>query len=192
MTSKSRLQSKAARLLPPCLLTACTLVVHWLFPAATTLPVCGRGAYVLIGRQQWRSFENSEAPADGLFTADMELQPHPEATPTRICCHFVTKLQAQYHRVQHRKAKNTISTKSSHLLWVSLFSCVDLRRMSPAEAAVSSLKLCLQAQDQLESAIGGVLMAEQQLRENAREVSVYIVLLVSYCSEHPSVLTQTL
>ncbi|XP_047207616.1 nuclear receptor coactivator 4 isoform X1 [Girardinichthys multiradiatus] len=43
-------------------------------------------------------------------------------------------------------------------------------RMSPTEAAMSSLKLCLQAQDQLENAIGGVLMAEQQLRENAREV----------------------
>ncbi|XP_027862104.1 nuclear receptor coactivator 4 isoform X1 [Xiphophorus couchianus] len=43
-------------------------------------------------------------------------------------------------------------------------------RMSPAGAAVSSMKLCQEAQDQLEDAIGSVLKAEQQLRDNAREV----------------------
>ncbi|XP_027862108.1 nuclear receptor coactivator 4 isoform X5 [Xiphophorus couchianus] len=42
--------------------------------------------------------------------------------------------------------------------------------MSPAGAAVSSMKLCQEAQDQLEDAIGSVLKAEQQLRDNAREV----------------------
>lgn len=43
-------------------------------------------------------------------------------------------------------------------------------RMCPAGAASSSLRLCQQAQDQLEDAIGSVLKAEQQLRDNAREV----------------------
>ncbi|XP_023183212.1 nuclear receptor coactivator 4 isoform X1 [Xiphophorus maculatus] len=43
-------------------------------------------------------------------------------------------------------------------------------RMSPAGAAVSSMKLCQEAQDQLEDAIGSVLKAEQQLRDNTREV----------------------
>uniref|UniRef100_A0A3B3YVH2 Nuclear receptor coactivator 4 N-terminal domain-containing protein n=1 Tax=Poecilia mexicana TaxID=48701 RepID=A0A3B3YVH2_9TELE len=47
-----------------------------------------------------------------------------------------------------------------------------LFRMSPAGAAVSSMKLCQEAQDQLEDAIGSVLKAEQQLRDNAREVSL--------------------
>lgn len=35
------------------------------------------------------------------------------------------------------------------------------------------LKQCRQAQEQLDSAISSVLRAEQQLRENAREVSVH-------------------
>ncbi|KAM4730190.1 nuclear receptor coactivator 4 isoform 3-T3 [Anableps anableps] len=43
-------------------------------------------------------------------------------------------------------------------------------RMCPAGAAESSLTLCQEAQDQLEDAIGSVLKAEQQLRDNAREV----------------------
>uniref|UniRef100_A0A3B3UMH0 Nuclear receptor coactivator 4 n=1 Tax=Poecilia latipinna TaxID=48699 RepID=A0A3B3UMH0_9TELE len=47
-----------------------------------------------------------------------------------------------------------------------------LFRMSPAGAAVSSMKLCQEAQDQLEDAIGSVLKAEQQLRDNAREVKL--------------------
>uniref|UniRef100_A0A3B5QA38 Nuclear receptor coactivator 4 n=1 Tax=Xiphophorus maculatus TaxID=8083 RepID=A0A3B5QA38_XIPMA len=47
-----------------------------------------------------------------------------------------------------------------------------LFRMSPAGAAVSSMKLCQEAQDQLEDAIGSVLKAEQQLRDNTREVSL--------------------
>ncbi|XP_005951401.1 nuclear receptor coactivator 4 isoform X1 [Haplochromis burtoni] len=43
-------------------------------------------------------------------------------------------------------------------------------RMSLEVLAVSGLKQCQQAQDQLEDAIGAVMKAEQQLRENAREV----------------------
>ncbi|XP_041644760.1 nuclear receptor coactivator 4 isoform X2 [Cheilinus undulatus] len=43
-------------------------------------------------------------------------------------------------------------------------------RMPTAEAAVSGLKQCRQAQDQLEDAIRGVMKAEQQLRENSRKV----------------------
>lgn len=42
--------------------------------------------------------------------------------------------------------------------------------MPSAEVAASGLKQCQQAQDKLEDAINGVLKAEQQLRENAREV----------------------
>lgn len=42
--------------------------------------------------------------------------------------------------------------------------------MPPLEAAASSLKLCRQAQDQLQDAINSVTKAEQQLRENTREV----------------------
>uniref|UniRef100_A0A3Q3J944 Nuclear receptor coactivator 4 N-terminal domain-containing protein n=1 Tax=Monopterus albus TaxID=43700 RepID=A0A3Q3J944_MONAL len=45
-----------------------------------------------------------------------------------------------------------------------------LSRMPSAEVAASGLKQCQQAQDKLEDAINGVLKAEQQLRENAREV----------------------
>lgn len=43
--------------------------------------------------------------------------------------------------------------------------------MSLEVLAASGLKQCQQAQDQLEDAIGAVMKAEQQLRENAREVS---------------------
>uniref|UniRef100_A0A3B4EXF5 Nuclear receptor coactivator 4 n=1 Tax=Pundamilia nyererei TaxID=303518 RepID=A0A3B4EXF5_9CICH len=43
-------------------------------------------------------------------------------------------------------------------------------RMSLEVLAASGLKQCQQAQDQLEDAIGAVMKAEQQLRENAREV----------------------
>lgn len=39
--------------------------------------------------------------------------------------------------------------------------------------AASGLKQCQQAQDQLEEAIGAVMKAEQQLRENTREVGVF-------------------
>lgn len=38
------------------------------------------------------------------------------------------------------------------------------------EAAVGTLKMCQQAQDQLQNAINTVVKAEQQLRENTREV----------------------
>uniref|UniRef100_A0A3Q0R4B1 Nuclear receptor coactivator 4 n=1 Tax=Amphilophus citrinellus TaxID=61819 RepID=A0A3Q0R4B1_AMPCI len=45
--------------------------------------------------------------------------------------------------------------------------------MKPGQAmAASGLKQCQQAQDQLEEAIGAVMKAEQQLRENTREVSL--------------------
>lgn len=42
--------------------------------------------------------------------------------------------------------------------------------MPTMEVATGSLKLCQQAQDQLLEAIDSVLKAEQQLRENTREV----------------------
>lgn len=38
------------------------------------------------------------------------------------------------------------------------------------EVAAGGMKQCRQAQDQLEEAISGVMKAEQQLRENARQV----------------------
>lgn len=43
--------------------------------------------------------------------------------------------------------------------------------MPTAEAATGTLKVCQQAQDQLQNAINTVVKAEQQLRENTREVS---------------------
>ncbi|XP_039994537.1 nuclear receptor coactivator 4 isoform X3 [Xiphias gladius] len=43
-------------------------------------------------------------------------------------------------------------------------------RMPSAEVAASGLRQCQQAQGQLEDAINGVMKAEQQLRENVREV----------------------
>ncbi|XP_026211067.1 nuclear receptor coactivator 4 isoform X2 [Anabas testudineus] len=51
--------------------------------------------------------------------------------------------------------------------------------MPSAEATESGLKLCRQAQDQLEDAINGVMKAEQQLRENAREVRAELQSCVS-------------
>lgn len=42
--------------------------------------------------------------------------------------------------------------------------------MPTAEAATGTLKVCQQAQDQLQNAINTVVKAEQQLRENTREV----------------------
>lgn len=42
--------------------------------------------------------------------------------------------------------------------------------MPTVEAAVGTLKMCQQAQDQLQNAINTVVKAEQQLRENTREV----------------------
>lgn len=42
--------------------------------------------------------------------------------------------------------------------------------MSTVEASVGTLKMCQQAQDQLQNAINTVVKAEQQLRENTREV----------------------
>lgn len=50
--------------------------------------------------------------------------------------------------------------------------------MPSVEAAASGLKQCLLAQDQLEGAISSVMKAEQQLRDNAREVSIFIILLL--------------
>ncbi|XP_070697066.1 nuclear receptor coactivator 4 isoform X2 [Pempheris klunzingeri] len=52
-------------------------------------------------------------------------------------------------------------------------------RMPSAEAAVSGLKQCRQAQDQLEDAISDVMKAEQQLRENTREVRAELQSCVS-------------
>nr|XP_033468821.1 nuclear receptor coactivator 4 isoform X4 [Epinephelus lanceolatus] len=56
-------------------------------------------------------------------------------------------------------------------------------RMPSAEAveaaAVGELKQCQQAQDQLEEAINGVMKAEQQLRENTREVRAELQSCVS-------------
>lgn len=45
-------------------------------------------------------------------------------------------------------------------------------------ATVGGLKQCRQAQDQLEDAINGVMKAEQQLRENTREVRTFIFLIL--------------
>ncbi|XP_060896839.1 nuclear receptor coactivator 4 isoform X2 [Labrus mixtus] len=52
-------------------------------------------------------------------------------------------------------------------------------RMPATEAAVSGLKQCRQAQDQLEDAIKGVMKAEQQLRESTREVRAELQSCVS-------------
>ncbi|XP_067466997.1 nuclear receptor coactivator 4 isoform X1 [Thunnus thynnus] len=52
-------------------------------------------------------------------------------------------------------------------------------RMPSAEAAASGMKQCLLAQDQLEGAISGVMKAEQQLRDNAREVRAELQSCVS-------------
>ncbi|XP_034537829.1 nuclear receptor coactivator 4 isoform X2 [Notolabrus celidotus] len=52
-------------------------------------------------------------------------------------------------------------------------------RMPSAEAAVSGLKQCRQAQEQLEDAISRVTKAEQELRENAREVRAELQSCVS-------------
>uniref|UniRef100_A0A1A7X7M5 Nuclear receptor coactivator 4 n=2 Tax=Iconisemion striatum TaxID=60296 RepID=A0A1A7X7M5_9TELE len=53
-------------------------------------------------------------------------------------------------------------------------------RMAPVEAAaVDGSNQCQQAQDQLEKAISSVLKAEQQLRENAREVRLELQSCVS-------------
>ncbi|KAM4591236.1 nuclear receptor coactivator 4 isoform 2-T2 [Odontesthes bonariensis] len=45
-----------------------------------------------------------------------------------------------------------------------------LQMASPGATAAGGLRQCQQAQDQLEDAVSGVLKAEQQLRENVREV----------------------
>ncbi|XP_051251660.1 nuclear receptor coactivator 4 isoform X2 [Dicentrarchus labrax] len=52
-------------------------------------------------------------------------------------------------------------------------------RMAPVELAAGGVKQCRQAQDQLEDAIDGVMRAEQQLRENAREVRAELQSCVS-------------
>ncbi|CAJ1066520.1 nuclear receptor coactivator 4 isoform X2 [Xyrichtys novacula] len=52
-------------------------------------------------------------------------------------------------------------------------------RMPSAEAAVSGLKQCRQAQEQLEDAISRVAKAEQQLRDNTREVRAELQSCVS-------------
>ncbi|XP_056903116.1 nuclear receptor coactivator 4 isoform X2 [Takifugu flavidus] len=52
-------------------------------------------------------------------------------------------------------------------------------RMPTAEAATGTLKVCQQAQDQLQNAINTVVKAEQQLRENTREVRLQLQSCVS-------------
>ncbi|XP_041802873.1 nuclear receptor coactivator 4 isoform X2 [Chelmon rostratus] len=52
-------------------------------------------------------------------------------------------------------------------------------RMPALEAAAGGLKQCRQAQDQLEDAIDSVMKAEQQLRENTREVRAELQSCVS-------------
>ncbi|XP_044069481.1 nuclear receptor coactivator 4 isoform X2 [Siniperca chuatsi] len=52
-------------------------------------------------------------------------------------------------------------------------------RMPSAEASASGMKQCQLAQDQLEDAISGVMKAEQQLRENTREVRAELQSCVS-------------
>ncbi|XP_070772388.1 nuclear receptor coactivator 4 [Enoplosus armatus] len=52
-------------------------------------------------------------------------------------------------------------------------------RMPSVEASASGLKQCRQAQEQLEDAINGVMKAEQQLRENTREVRAELQSCVS-------------
>lgn len=46
------------------------------------------------------------------------------------------------------------------------------------EASASGFQQCRLAQEQLEDAINAVMKAEQQLRENAREVSAFLPLLL--------------
>lgn len=53
---------------------------------------------------------------------------------------------------------------------LTLRFCYFVFRMPTVEAAVGTLKMCQQAQDQLQNAINTVVKAEQQLRENTREV----------------------
>lgn len=48
-------------------------------------------------------------------------------------------------------------------------------RMPSADMVTTGLKQCQQAQDQLEDAISGVMNAEQELRQNAREVRTIIL-----------------
>lgn len=50
--------------------------------------------------------------------------------------------------------------------------------MASEVAAASGMKQVQQAQEQLENAINGVLKAEQQLRENTREVSLLFISLL--------------
>lgn len=50
--------------------------------------------------------------------------------------------------------------------------------MPSAEAACDGLKVCQQAQAQLEDAIVGVVKAEQQLKENAREVRTTLTVII--------------
>ncbi|CAG05121.1 unnamed protein product, partial [Tetraodon nigroviridis] len=52
-------------------------------------------------------------------------------------------------------------------------------RMPPVEAPVGTLMMCQQAQDQLQNAINTVVRAEQQLRENTREVRLQLQSCVS-------------
>lgn len=58
--------------------------------------------------------------------------------------------------------------------------------MATVEAAVGTLKMCQQAQDQLQNAINTVVKAEQQLRENTREVRKITLLLSPLFLKSPS------
>lgn len=53
------------------------------------------------------------------------------------------------------------------------------------EATAGTLKVCLQAQDQLQNAINTVVKAEQELRENTREVR-NDTLILAHLSQSPS------
>lgn len=51
--------------------------------------------------------------------------------------------------------------------------------MPSVVAAAGGLTLCQQAQDQLQDAISSVTKAEQQLRENTREVRTLLLVCLS-------------
>lgn len=53
------------------------------------------------------------------------------------------------------------------------------------EATAGTLKVCLQAQDQLQNAINTVVKAEQELRENTQEVR-NDTLILAHLSQYPS------
>lgn len=63
--------------------------------------------------------------------------------------------------------------------------CYFAFRMPMVEATAGTLKVCLQAQDQLQNAINTVVKAEQELRENTREVR-NDTLILAHLSQSPS------